>query len=59
MVVVVIHKMILPKCFIIIIYSKFAYDHIRLNLCCSIIYREDGVLVENDKMSTVFFERQM
>ena len=54
-----IHKMIMPKCLIIIIYSKFAYDHNGLNLCGSVIYREMGVLVENDKMSSVFFERQM
>ena len=59
MVVVVIHKIILPKCLIIIIYSKFAYDHNGLNLCGSVIYREEGVLVENDKMLTVFIERQM
>ena len=54
-----IHKMIVPKCLIIIIYSKFAYDHNGLNLCGSVIYREEGVLAENDKMLTVFIERQM
>ena len=54
-----IHKMIVPKCLIIIIYSKFAYDHNGLNHCGSVRYREEGVLVENDKMLTLFIERQM
>ena len=38
-----IHKMIVPKCLIIIMYSKFAYDHNGLNLCGSLIYRVECV----------------